>query len=400
MPTRPATPPRYGHASLAEVVPTVVAGLLGATARADVTGGGAARPGAVAEILADLPPRVVLLVVDGLGAALLAEHARAAPTVSALPGGTIDAVFPSTTVSSLASIGTGAPPAQHGLVGYAWPLADHEQPLSGLSWRIGLRGGGSDARSVVVPEQLQPAPTALEVAAAADVAVTTVLRSEFLDSGLTRAALRGGQRVAADGLGAVLHRAVEEVCRADGPALAYAHHGDVDTAGHQHGPHSSEVTDAVADVDRALAPLLDSLPSDVAVVVTADHGMVEVPDEAFVELSDRPDLLDGVRVLAGEPRARHLALDAGADRAAIARRWAATLGDRAEVLTREQALPLFGPTPTRRAHDAIGDLVVIDHGGGLVHERVDPHGGRLRGHHGGSSDAERLVPLRRLVADR
>jgi hypothetical protein len=381
---RDVTRPRYGSQSLAEVVPAVTAHLRGGDARGPVAGLQASR--------------IVVLVVDGLGSRQLARVPDLAPTLRRLPGHDVDAVFPTTTVASIASIGTGLPPSQHGLVGYTFPLPDHDQPLNGLGWRIGLRGGGFDARTAVVPEALQPHPTALEQAAADGIAVTVVVDDDFPDSGLTRAVLRGGERRTARGLAATLDLAVGAVAAADGPALAYCHHPQVDWAGHVHGACSQEWSDAVDDVDHVLAALRRRLPTDVAVLVTSDHGMLTIEEQDVVELADRSDLLDGVRVLAGEPRVRHLALEPGADRSAVAARWRAALGDRALVLDRTAALPLFGPEPTATARRHVGDLVVVARRGTIVHERVDPHGGRHRGQHGGPTTAERLVPLRRLAA--
>lgn len=378
--------PRYGTRSLADIVPAVVRHLTHPDEPA---------PAPVEGLRAR---RVVVLVVDGLGTAQLARVPGVAPLLRSLPGTTVDAVFPSTTVASLASIGTGRPPSQHGLVGYSFALPDHEHPLNALGWRIGLRGGGFDARRVAVPEALQPHTTAFEQAAAAGVATTVVVDPEYPDSGLTRAALRGGQRRTAAGLTETLELAVGAVADADGPALAYAHHPQVDWAGHTTGPGSDEWRDAVGEVDTTLARLQRSLPPDVTVVVTADHGMLRISEVDVFELGDHPDLLDGVRVLAGEPRVRHVTLEDGADRARVAARWRDVLGERALVMTREDALPLFGPDPTPAARERIGDLVVVARRGTLVHERVDPHGGRMAGHHGGPTRAERLVPCWRLEA--
>ncbi len=376
--------PRYGSHSLADLVPAVTAHLRGE--EPPPLGAGLRTS------------KVVVLVVDGLGSRQLARVPDVAPLLRRLPGEDVDAVFPSTTVASIASIGTGLPPSRHGLVGYAFALPGHDHPLNGLGWRIGLRGGGYDARSEVVPEALQPHPTALERAAEDGIAVTVVVDDDFPDSGLTRAALRGGERRTARGLTPTLDLAVEAVARADGAALAYCHHPLVDWAGHTEGACSPAWCDAVSDVDAALADLRRRLPDDVTVLVTSDHGMLTVPDEDVVELADHPTLLEGVRVLAGEPRVRQLALEPGADAAAVAGRWRSELGDRALVLDRATALPLFGPDPSPTARRHVGDIVVLARHGTLVHERVDPHGGRHRGQHGGLSRAERLVPLRRLEA--
>ncbi|MFP5310690.1 MAG: alkaline phosphatase family protein [Actinomycetes bacterium] len=375
------TLPRYGAASLADLLPALTGHLRGEPDTHPLLAG-----------LPALPRRLVLLVADGLGAQQLADAPDAAPTLTAAPGTVLDAVFPTTTVASLASIGTGRTPAAHGLAGYALPHPDHDQPLNLLGWRIGLRAGGFDARTAVVPEALQPEPTALELAAAAGVTVTSVLDPEVLDSGLTRAALRGGQRVAARGIDATLDAAVQAAASGDAPTLVYAHHPVVDWAGHVHGPGAPEWRDAVADLDRAVAAL--DVPADVAVLVTADHGMVDVPDADVDELADAPaELLDGVRVLAGEPRVRQLALDNGVNPVTVAARWQRHVGRRATVLVREQAIPLLGGPLGPTADALVGDVLVVHHVGTSVHERVDPHGGRHRGQHGGLTPDEVRVPL-------
>src|SRR6266511_6006344 len=106
--TGPPVPilPRYGEASLADLVPSLLAVL-------DVPGFG--NPLGVEPLR-----RVCLLVVDGLGWELLPANRQAAPFLAAAAerGAPLTTGFPSTTVTSLASIGTGRPPAGHGLVGY------------------------------------------------------------------------------------------------------------------------------------------------------------------------------------------------------------------------------------------------------------------------------------------
>lgn len=377
--------PRYGAATLADLTRSVL-GRLGVDGHDDVVG------------LDGLAPRVVLLVADGLGHEQLLAARSTAPNLVAATDRTLDAGFPATTVTSLASIGTGRPPAQHGLIGYAVALPDHDQPLNQLGWRIGMRAGGFDAREAVVPESWQPRRTALEDASEAGVATTVVVHPAFLDSGLTRAALRGGRRVAARGLDATLDAALVAATAHDAPTLVYAHYPDVDWAGHREGPGSPVWRAAVGALDRALGRIRRDLPDDVEILVTADHGMVEVPDDAVVELADRPHLLDGVRVVAGEPRVRQVALDVGADPDEVADRWRESLGDRAVVATREEALAggWFGPEVDDAARRRVGDLVVQVTAGSVVHRRVDPHGGRQRGQHGAATTAELHVPLARV----
>lgn len=372
--------PRYGSASLAELAPSVTAALTGAGT--DRFGFGA-------------PTAVIVLVVDGLGAELLDAHAATAPFLSSRPGDVVDAPFPTTTATALATIGTGRPPGQHGLLGLTIALPDHRHPLNLLSWRIGLRGGGGDARDQVVPEVLQPRLTAFEAAGRLGVRVTVVVHPDFVGSGLTRAALRGGERVAAVGLSATLERAIAAT-EGEHPTFVYAHHGDLDSAGHASGPGSQAWCEALAHLDQQLERAGHHLPAGTLLLVTADHGMVTVPDDEVFELSEAPELFEGVRVLAGEPRVRHIHTHAGASEEVVAA-WRRALGERARIVPRDEAIARgwFGevaPTCAGR----IGDVVAVAMHGSMAHHRVDPHHGRQLGQHGGLSPSEVRVPLRSI----
>ena len=63
---------------------------------------------------------------------------------------------------------------------------------------------------------------------------------------------------------------------------------DVDHEGHEHGPYSDEVAEAIERVDEALAYLLKSLGEDVAerynIVVVSDHGMTATSEERTIDL--------------------------------------------------------------------------------------------------------------------
>ncbi len=341
---------------------------------------------------------VVVIVVDGLGWHQLVGcgHAPLLETAAA-DQAPIRAELPSTTVTNLAAIGTGRRGGDHGLLGYTMVLPDGAgvpAVFNPLVWRFGLRGGGGDARVEVVPESLVPRPTMFETLARAGVEMTVVVDPAFVDSGLTRAALRGGQRLARRGLTATLAAAVSAATATTGPAIAYCHHPTVDTMGHVHGPDTPPWQAAVAQVDAALQVAAADLPDDVAIVVTADHGMVPVAPADVVELGPGHPLLHGVAMVAGEPRMRTLVVDPDADPAEVAQRWRVALGDTATVIATRQAVAdgWFGAV-VPPAHGArLGDLVVASHVGAVSHPRVDPHGGRLAGMHGSITAAERDIP--------
>jgi hypothetical protein len=340
--------------------------------------------------------RVCLLLVDGLGWEPLRAHPAQAPFLNdAASGEPLSAGFPSTTTVSMGSLGTARPPGEHGLLGYTFVLPGLDHALNTITWRwYGLAAGGKgDLRATVVPEEVQPLPTVFERAAAHGVRVTRFGPAAFSDSGLTRAALRGGAFRAAIGLGDLVALGLAAVAAGE-RSFVYLYHGDLDTIGHVYGVGSEAWRQQLAHVDRLAAALADGLPADALLVVTADHGMVDVPRSALVDLDHTPELAAGVRLLAGEPRARYVYARAGAAGDVLAA-WQAVLGDRMWVLDREAALAagLFGPRVDERVRPRLGDVVALARVPmGVVQRSVDPGIARLIGQHGSVTPAEQLVP--------
>lgn len=369
--------PRYGGGSLADVVPSLLAGL-GVPGMVDVLGISGSS-------------RVCVLLVDGLGWRLLREHASDAPFLASLAGSPITAGFPSTTASSLAALGTGLPTGEHGLVGYSFE--DGAEVLNALRWsRYGVPEH-VDLRSVLVPEEVQPRRTAFEAASDAGVAVRLVVPRDQQGSGLSRAALRGGRFQPVLGFGDLVAR-VAEAMRSDDRVLCYAYHGDLDALGHVYGPGSDPWLWQLRFVDRLAAALADGLPPGGALVVTADHGMVAADDQ--VDFDADAGLREGVRVLGGEPRIRHVYTS---DVAGVRGRWTERLGDRAWVVSRSEAVAAgwFGPGVADHVLPRIGDLVVAARGSlALVRSTVEASATTFVGHHGSLTEEEQHIPV--LVA--
>ena len=335
----------------------------------------------------DLPqaPRAVVVLVDGLGHDLLLQRSGHAPFLRErlATAHRVACGFPTTTATSMGSFGTGLPPGAHGLVGMQVldPLSD--RLVNELSWE-----DGPDPRS------WQPHGTVFEAAVNAGVEVTMVGPRYFEGSGLTTAALRGAGFTAARLLDERVTAAVTAVC-ATPRSLVYLYWGDVDKVGHVHGCESWQWGDEVESVDRALASLVGQVPDDTLVVVTADHGMVDIPHENRLDLIDEPHLMAGVRHLGGEPRCIQLYTLEGAAED-VAEVWRERVGGRARVLPREQVIAegWFGPVEQRVA-GRIGDIVVaMNDSFAVVHSGLmRPELVRLLGLHGSTSDVELAVPV-------
>ena len=332
--------------------------------------------------------RVAVVLVDGMGWHLLPELAGSAPLLaSVVAGGTgrlseLACTFPSTTPSSLVSLGTGAQPGEHGILGFTLNIPGTDRVLNHIRWR-------DDPPHT----EWQPLPSWFERLQRAGVSARAVLPAPFLGSGLTDAAYRGADFHPTQPSHDYARRLGDELGAATG--LVYGYIADLDTAAHVFGIGSPQWHEAAVRVDTLLTRLVETLPPDAVLLVTADHGGLNVPPEARVDLDTDPRLAEGVRVVAGEPRVRYLHTEPGAA-ADVRSAWSEVLDGWAQVYSREQAVAtgMFGPV--NPAHLArIGDVVVVCTGDAAVlatrHEPVET--ARLIGFHGAATEAEIAIPL-------
>jgi predicted AlkP superfamily pyrophosphatase or phosphodiesterase len=339
-----------------------------------------------------LPPveNAIVVLLDGLGADALKARAGHARTLAGAltPRAIIESGFPTTTASALASLTTGTSPGQHGLVGYTVLDAAHDRMVNQLT--------GWDDR--LDPLTWQLAPTLFEAASTSGIDAIAIGPERYRDSGFTRAVLRGARFVAATSIAGRMQRAAAEV-RSPGQHLVYVYVPELDSSAHGHGIESPQWVRALETVDAAIADLIRFLGPRDGLLVTADHGIVDIPHHAHV-LVDGP-LLDGVRFVAGEPRCLQLHFEADADPVAIAGRWRDAEGSRAWVATRDEAIAAgwFGVVRPEVA-PRIGDLLVAARKHIAYYDgRSDsPHGRSMIGQHGSWSPAEVRVPLLRFGA--
>jgi hypothetical protein len=365
--------------SICDVLPAAAA-LLGVPGAVDRV--------AVTESVAGQVDRVAVVLVDGLGWHLLPELAGSAPLLaSVLAGGVgrmseLTCTFPSTTPSSLVSLGTGAQPGEHGILGFTLNVPGSDRVLTHIQWR-------DDPPHA----EWQPLPSWFERLTQCGVAARAVLPAFFMGSGLTDAAYRGADFRPVHPDDDYAQQAIDELRGA--PGLVYGYTADLDTAAHVFGIGSPHWHEAATRVDALLTRLVEALPANAALLVTADHGGLNVPPQARVDLDTDPRLGAGIRVVAGEPRVRYLHTEPGAA-ADVQATWSGLLNGRAEVYSREQAVAtgMFGPVDPRHLA-RIGDVVVICTGDAavLATKHEPPEAARLIGFHGGATAAEMAIPL-------
>ena len=322
----------------------------------------------------------ILFLIDGLGAQSLTKYRDAAPNISAMvPLGSAHCAFPSTTATSLTSVGTGLHPAEHGMLGYTVriPYSDNRL-LNALKW---------DSR--VDPVIWQSQATLFEQGEKIGIHSFNISAERYGGSGFTEAALRGATFLGAN----TFDRMIDQlrIATKKAPAFIYLYINDVDAAGHEFGVGSDEWLDALTQADDFVGLVRANLPSGVRFTLTSDHGMLNAQEQIMID----GQLANDLTLIGGEPRARHIYVNQGREKH-VQNTWQNVLGDRAEVLLKSQALEgaLFGPNPTSQTLDRMGDLVVIPRDEVVLIEPARKHlEGAMIGHHGGLTEIERSIPL-------
>jgi hypothetical protein len=321
--------------------------------------------------------QVVLLVLDGLGWEQLTDRSGLAPTLRSGAGEPITSVAPSTTATALTSLTTGLPPAVHGVVGYR--VRVDGAVLNMLRWTL----DGTDARRTVRPREFQP----FEPFPGAG-PVPVVTKAEFGATGFTAAHL-----------GASVHHGwstpsgivpeVRSLLEAGAP-FVYAYYDGIDRVAHARGLSAHYDAELVM-VDRLVADLIGELGPTTSLVVTADHGQVDVGPAVEVL---GPEITDGVALISGEGRFRWLHVRAGAtdDVAAAA---ASAYGDVAWVLTRQQMVEegWLGGEPVPAVMTRLGDVALVPFAPLAFLDPADTLEQALAARHGSLTAAEMLVPL-------
>jgi hypothetical protein len=320
--------------------------------------------------------QVVLLVLDGLGWDQLQGHTSLMPALSQMTGGPITTVAPTTTSTALSSIATGLTPGEHGLIGYRIVLGG--EILNVLRWAV----NGDDRRRAYPPADIQRFPAFLGHP------VPVVSPFELCGTAFSDAHLRGSVPVgwrASSSLPVEIRHLLE-----GGERFVYAYYGSIDKIAHERG--FGEYYDAeLRTADRLVGDVLEALPPGAALLVTADHGQVEVGDRVVVPSGE---LLAHCASQSGEGRFRwfHARRGAAGDLLAAATE---EFGATGWVFTREQLIAdgWFGPAVPPEVAARLGDIAAVACEPVSYYDPADTGPFELVCRHGSLTSAEVYVPL-------
>ncbi len=357
--------PDYAGANLRGIVPA----LLGPGTWTDSLPSWFPEPVAHAE-------QVILLILDGLGWQQLEERRTLMPTLTGMVGGAITSVVPTTTATALSSISTGLTPAEHGLLGYRMMIGG--DVLNVLRWST----TNGDGRRTHPPREVQP------YAAFLGHEIPVVSPADLQGTAFTEAHLRGSRPVGWRSVSAIAVDVGREL-RA-GQRFVYAYYGGIDKTAHERG--FGEFYDAeLRFADRLVADVLEALPPGAVLLVTADHGQVDVGDRI---IDPAPDVLKMVAAQSGEGRFRWLHALRGATDDLLAA-GNELYGDQAWIVSRQQMVDerWFGPALARPIAARLGDVALVAHQPVSFYDPADSGPFELVCRHGSLTAAEMLVPF-------
>jgi Type I phosphodiesterase / nucleotide pyrophosphatase len=242
---------------------------------------------------------IVLLVLDGLGYDYL-TNAGADSALRRRLKARLTSVFPPTTATAITTFLTGVGPQQHALTG--WNMWLRELGCLATTLRFRPRHGGEPlSKAGIAPNSVYASEPMFDRIAASAYMLSP---AEIIDSDYNVAhcgpALRRPYKEVPE-----MFAAAADILRSGSERkFIHAYTGELDAAAHTFGSASPELQQKFRQIDAAFARFLDEIAgTGTAVIATADHGFIDSPKAARIELEDHPDLAQMLMLpLCGEPR--------------------------------------------------------------------------------------------------
>lgn len=345
--------------------------------------------------------KVVSFILDGLGYLKLEELAEKGLVDLSrfdirIP---LTSVFPPTTTTSLTSLSTGVSPVVHGILGYKLFLREVGAVVNMIKLSTPGAPDGSIKNVGVELEKFVSVPTIYERLREKGVKSYLFLPKYIVNSGLSGILYRGVEEIVAFISLSDLFVLLKKALRLPGRALLGVYWPVTDTLAHLYGPESEPFSLEVSWFFRAMEENFLGQGAGVPVLVTADHGFVEVdPQKDLIDVKASPELMGSIIFQpVGDLRAGYFFVREGRKevvREYLERRYPGEF----LVMETEAALEskIWGlEEPSEGVRARLGDLVALARGRKLF---FWPEGEEfvLRGMHGGLTDRELLVPF--LVA--
>jgi hypothetical protein len=242
---------------------------------------------------------VILLVIDGLGFDYLTEYGEGSHLHSNLRS-SLTTVGPSTTSAAIPTFLTGVAPQQHGFTGWFTWFRELGNILAILPYQP-RHGGCSLGQLDFNPGILSGCESIFE---RIHTGKHVVMPDRIAESEFNTSFHDGAQIWQFSGFSDFFNVVRDAVTSQNDRNYVYAYWPEFDGLAHSRGIASKEVAQHFAELDEAFAKFVQGLQgTDSKIIVTADHGFVDIPSSGVIQMDDHPDLADTlVLPLCGEKR--------------------------------------------------------------------------------------------------
>lgn len=284
---------------------------------------------------------VVVMLFDGMGTEILKKHAESAPFLLAHLRDTISSVFPPTTTAATTSIQSGLTPLEHG-----W-----------LGWSVYFKELGRAVNLFPNTDFETNEPIACYNAGKTIIPYKSV-EDKINEAGKYKAYfISRHANIHIDTLDELVDKTIE-LCQKDEEKYIYTYWNQPDFDMHDLGVGHKRIGEQIKLINDTVEKLCSTL-EDTLLVVTADHGLVDIN---WVTLQDYPDILDCLdHIPCIESRALTFFVKDGMHEI-FAERFNSHFGDKYTLLSKEEVVQggIFGSgTPHKKFDDFVGDFLAI-----------------------------------------
>ncbi|MFO7837572.1 MAG: alkaline phosphatase family protein [Candidatus Thorarchaeota archaeon] len=332
---------------------------------------------------------ILFIIIDGLGYNYLLRHGSGLWLRDHLVS-SMSSVFPPSTGSAMTSFYTATTPLQHGITGWFVYLKDlgvvsrflpfstlvNEKPMqTDVAPFVGAEPwlGKIQKRSIFLGPQR----------------IINSSYSRFVSSGCTRIGYHSLQELFGNARDLAIHAHENQ--------FMFVYWPELDATGHDEGIESEAAINHLTTLDKNLEKLAKEVPNNVRIIITSDHGIVDVEQENTVKLANHPELKKTlIAPVCGDTRTCYFYVRPNKVDA-----FQSYMNDHlAHACTMYQTSQLvdmgwFGPgEPSNKFDTRAGDFVALmKEGYALLNDFPGEEYPELVGQHGGLSEDEMLVPL-------
>ena len=238
---------------------------------------------------------ILLVIADGMGLLNVRNRLDDLPFLRRMTDegkiAPMTSVFPSTTGAAMTSIFTGTEPVTHALLEWFLFLDEAGMIIETLPFRAQNPAEQAQFQNLDIHiRTLFEGEPATENLAREGIECTAYLPENIVDSGFSVATHGSAARKGYHTLDGIISELVPAKKRSTFTTLYYP---EVDAAGHTYGPSSPEYLEEMRRVDGFLSELSVEMDEDTVILLTADHGQIDVNPDETLYLDDL-DWFDGM----------------------------------------------------------------------------------------------------------